>query len=186
MSKWQTSFLRKRMADAYGLCQELLPESKRSAVSQKKLGRLRVKKASKATVKQLACDPRKKHRARYLRLLFLLEGKRLGVILASPPVRQRELEVAIVTQAGGPISFGIDGLGPFQERLEKLFLRRGKRLVRRRVSVEELLLVYPGDDPDVLINDILHFIANAINDVESAWIIERNRQKSDSVATKRG
>ncbi|MBP9728488.1 MAG: hypothetical protein KBD27_03895 [Candidatus Moranbacteria bacterium] len=177
MSKYETSFLRKRMVDAWDACQELSLKPK-SAGPQKTPGRLRVKKASKAVAKQLACDPKKKHRARYLRLLFLLEGKRLGAILASPPVKQRELYITEM--------YGIDALGPFKERLEKLFLRRGKRLVRRRVSVEELLLTYPNDDPDVLINDILHFIANAINDVEGAWMVERNRKQSDRVAQRGG
>lgn len=122
-----------------------------------------------------ACYPKKHQRAEFLQQLFEVEGDKICAMLRSDFPTAKELITArTYTDAGDAlVTYGIDHLGPFAERFEKRFLMRKKTIVRRRVSFEELVLSYQGEDPDALVTLIRNFIVELIGAIEEVLLQRR-------------
>jgi hypothetical protein len=169
MSMYHAAFLRQRIGHGYALLLEIDPKIRQR---KKSVGFL---KPPKALLRSGGLNVKKRHRSDYLRSLFTSGSCEAAAILRTIP-KERSLITTNVYQEGELVAFGIDHLGPFKEQLEKRFLLPGKKLVRRRVSFEELLFVYHDEDPDTLINQVFDLLAEAIVSIEAKYT-EQQRKK---------
>ncbi|MBP7060415.1 MAG: hypothetical protein KBA91_00360 [Candidatus Moranbacteria bacterium] len=127
--------------------------------------------------------PKLCHRAGSLRSLFKECGSELATICSSEYCLVKELVIVWAYRENEPVMYGFDALGPYKRRWEQGFFHRKKRIVKRRVSVEELLSAYPGNDPDEMINLFRNFVADTIAAIERACL---NRQNSNVLVSRRG
>lgn len=162
---YQETFFRKRIGHGYAVLMVLAPGTNtrpfKGVKSSRDHGEMGIR------------HPKRLQRAVFLQDLFEAKGREIGAMLRSCFVPAHELITTRLGTRENRVTYGIDHGGPFVERFEKRFLMPKKKLVRRRVSFEELVMVYRGEDPDQLVNDIRNFIAEAIGALEQA-LLERS------------
>lgn len=177
MSKYKEAFLLERLAHGYTLLRRLVPQAK---------GKIILKQPSKEMLRDISTMPKANSRVSHLKSLCLTAGDKIAAVLLSRfPARKEFVAVERRNEAGVTATYGFDGRGPFKEQLEKSFFTRKKKLVRRRISFEELVLACQGGDPDTLVNNIHELIADAIRAIEEAFIIAPPRKQLGGAANER-
>lgn len=157
MAGYHETFLKGKIAQAYQVLLEHFPQVEYETA-------LKLSKPSQAVKKALFLSPKKCHRAEGLRLFFSGEDSHkvaavLGFVI-------EDVVISRVRVGKKTVTYGFDASGPFKQQLVRRFFFRANTLVKKRTSLEELVLVYAGDDPDALIMQVYDLLADAILAIE--------------------
>lgn len=157
MAGYLETFLKGKIAQAYQILLEHLPQTEYKTA-------LKLPVPTRAVKKALGLHLKKRHRAESLQAFFSGEdGHKATAVLG---VVTEDLVVAQVRVGKEVVTYGLDALGPFKEQWTKKLFSRSKKLVRRRISFEELMVVYANDDPDRLVEQVYDLLAEAILAIE--------------------
>lgn len=157
MPGYHEQFLQGRIAEAYQVLLEQSPEVQ-------SLTPMELIRPTRSVMKRLAHHPKKVHRAESLkRLCCGTDGGAVTALLVA-----RQVNEVLVTKKRGKevIRYGFDTIGPYREQwVRKFLLSRTRRLVRTRISFEELVLEHEGD-PDELVNRVRTILSDVIVAIE--------------------
>ena len=157
MAGYLETFLKGKIAQAYQVLLEHFPQTAYETT-------LKLPAPTRAVKKALGLHLKKRHRAESLRAFFFAEdGHKVAAVLG---VVTEDLVVAEVCVGKEVVTYGLDASGPFKEQWIKKLFSRSKKLQRKRVGFEELMVAYTGDDPDKLVEQIFDLLAEAILAIE--------------------